>query len=144
MPVTVDWMLLSAHVLPPSVRALRPWQRFHVRITLLYGAAVVAVFAILGAVLYDAGVDAEISGLQLRLRAMVALLAADLKPQAVEALKADGSEAEEVRRALSERAATLCAHDPDVSSAYVLLRTLEPGVLRFAMTYNRVQPPEPL
>ncbi len=36
---------------PPSVRGLRVWQRFHVRITLLYGAALLAVFIVLGVLL---------------------------------------------------------------------------------------------
>lgn len=133
-------MRSSAPVLPPSVRALRPWQRFHVRITLLYGAAVLAVFAVLGALLYDAGVDAEMRGLRLRLRAMVVLLATDLSPEDVEALKQyDDRAAETLRGALRERAAVLCARDPDVSGVYILLRTEEPGWLRFAAAYARTE-----
>ena len=75
-------MLLPSPALPPSVRELRVWQRFHVRITALYGAALLAVFIVLGVLRYFAGVDAELRGLQSRLRAQVARRTADLTPAA--------------------------------------------------------------
>jgi class 3 adenylate cyclase len=120
----------------PSVRELRVWQRFHVRITALYGAALLAVFLVLGVLLYFAGVDAELRGLQSRLRAMVALLSADLTPHALEALSKDGPEAEPIKREFKNRIAALCASDPDVDGAYIMFRTDEPGFLRFSTNHD--------
>jgi adenylate cyclase len=129
-------MLPPAPLLPPSVRALRLWQRFHVRITLLYGGAVFVVFVVLGALLYSSGVDAELRGLQLRLRALVVLLSVDLAPAAVEELHKRGPEAEPIRHAFRQRAMALCARDPDVSAAYVLLESDQPGLFLFVVAYN--------
>ncbi|NUQ74455.1 MAG: HAMP domain-containing protein [Polyangiaceae bacterium] len=122
--------------LPPSVRELRVWQRFHVRITALYGAALLAVFIILGVLLYKTGFDIELRGLQHRLRAMVALLAADLTPDALNALQKGGPEAEPVKREFKARVTALCASDPDVGSAYILLRTEHAGWLHFAVVLD--------
>jgi class 3 adenylate cyclase len=127
---------MALPALPPSVRELRVWQRFHVRITALYGAALLAVFIVLGVLLYFAGVDAELRGLQSRLRAMAALLSADLTPAAVEALRTNSPEAEALKRDFKNRIAAVCASDPDVDGAYIMLRTENPGWLRFITNHD--------
>ncbi|HZF50114.1 MAG TPA: adenylate/guanylate cyclase domain-containing protein [Polyangiaceae bacterium] len=127
---------------PPSVRGLRVWQRFHVRITLLYGAALLAVFIILGVLLYFAGVDAELRGLQHRLRAMAALLSVDLTPPALEALGKGGPEAEPIQRDFKSRVAALCKSDPDVDGAYVMFRTEQAGYLRFITNHDCTPNPD--
>lgn len=129
--------------LPPSVRELRVWQRFHVRISALYGAALLAVFVVLGILLYVTGVDNELRGLQHRLRAMVALLSADLDPAALLALRKGGPEAEPIKREFKNRIASLCASDPDVDGAYILLRTEHEGWLHFAANHDCTPSPDP-
>lgn len=135
-------MLASSPDVPPSIRGLRLWQRFHVRITVLYGAAVFVVFAVLGALLYIAGVEAELRGLQHRLRGIAALLAADLTPAAVEALRRGGPEAEPIQNEFKRRVAVLCGRDPDVDGAYVMFRTEEAGWLRFITNHDCTPPPD--
>jgi class 3 adenylate cyclase len=140
LPASIRSALSRADALPPSVRALRLWQRFHVRVTILYGCAVLAVFAVLGVLLYNAGVEAELRGLQSRLRAMVVVLSTDLTPPAIDTLRESEAAGAPVRDGIDKRAAALCAQDPDVGGIYVLLRTDDPDMLRFAYGHNCTQP----
>lgn len=133
-------MSTTAAVAPRSLGEIRIWRRFHVRVSLLYGAAFLAVLGILGAVLYDFGVKSEIGGLQQRVRAVVGLLAAELGPAEVDALVEDGPRAAEVRRRFMDRAATVCGGNPDVGSVYLLLKTDRDGWLRFAADYDASRP----
>lgn len=136
-------MSVLATVAPRTMGELRLWQRFHVRMSMLYGGAFLAVLAVLGAVLYNFGMESELRGLQQRLRVVIGLIAGDLSPADVEALgneAVDPGAAERVRRRVLDRAAAVCAADPDVSSIYVLLRTDREGTLRFAADYDAARP----
>jgi adenylate cyclase len=115
-----------------GVDALHLWQRFHVRLTGLYGGAVFLVITLMGVIFYTYGVDVEITALQSRMRAMAVSIAAAVPADEVQRLRQSQDRERPEYRALVQRFAAICRDEPDVTSIYVALATDQPGVFRFA------------
>ncbi len=114
---------------------LRAWQRFHVRLTGLYGGTVLVCLLLIGFIFYASGVDAEIQGLQKRLLAMVSSLAASVDGDKVSAIPLDSGENSSFHRAIKQRFQEVADLDPDVATIYILRPTNEPTKLRFLVDY---------
>jgi adenylate cyclase len=65
------------------MEGFRAWQRCHIRLTTLYGSAVLVTLAIMGAVFYALGVDSSITALQQRLLATTTSLASAIDGDAI-------------------------------------------------------------
>lgn len=114
---------------------LRTWQRFHVRLTGLYGGTVLVCLLLIGMIFYQSGVSAEIQGLQKRLLAMVSSLAASVDGDKIGAIPLDSSEVSSFHRAIKQRFQEVADLDPDVETIYILRPTTEPTKLRFLVDY---------
>jgi len=114
---------------------LRWYQRFHVRLTLALGAVVFAVLTVMALVFYELGYDAELRGLQDKLRATVTTLSLHIDTPALARLDPAGApDAPEVRE-LYRRFEAVATADKDIGTIYVLRKTAEPGQLRFIVDY---------
>lgn len=114
---------------------LRAWQRFHLRLTALYGGAVTLSLLLIAIIFYHYSVRAEIEHLQKRLVTTVTGLAASIDPERVAAIPVDATEASDYHVALRARLAAAAAGDVDIQSIYVLRPTGEHGKLRFLVDY---------
>ena len=63
---------------PSTPRGLRLWQRFHVRLSAMYGGLVLAVLLSVAGFFYLRGVERELAALQARLRIAAMALAASI------------------------------------------------------------------
>ena len=114
---------------------IRWHRRFHVRLTAAHGAVVFLVLTVMGGVFYQLGYRAELTGLQGRLRATVAILALHIDVPAIAALDPAGEpNAPEVRE-LYRRFKVVAELDPDISTIYLLRKTADPGKLRFVVDF---------
>jgi class 3 adenylate cyclase len=116
----------------PSGFSLKPWQQFHVRVTLFNGAVVFVVLAVMGIVFYDLAYSTEFSALQERLRSTVSILARRIDPATLDHVEAGPGSSkafDELRTDLT----AICRDDRDIYSVYILKRTAEPRVLTFVM-----------
>ena len=87
--------------------SLRLWQRFHFRLTVLYGGVVLLLLTGMGGIFYARAVDAELRGLQGRLRAAAISLASAISADEVR-LIADGADgADRAHRRLVARFASV-------------------------------------
>lgn len=111
--------------------SLRLWQRFHFRLTLLYGGVVLLMLTAMGGIFYWRALDAELRGLQGRLRAAAVSLASGVAPESVETVVKGGEPGEAAYRRLVARFATVCDAEPEIASIYLLRPTDQPGMLAF-------------
>lgn len=111
-------------------RRVRPWQRFHVRITALYALPLVAVMMVAGVLAYRRAVDDEHALLRGRLRALSVALAAALEPHDV---AVDGPAHQRLQRTL----ATVGTDQPDLVAVYVLRPADARGQMTFVADWDR-------
>jgi class 3 adenylate cyclase len=116
---------------PLRAESLRLWQRFHFRLTLVYGGVVLLLLTAMGAIFYVRALDAERRGLQGRLRAAAVSLASGIDPVGVRAAAEGGEDAEAVHRSLAARFAEVAAAEPEIASIYLLRPTEREGWLAF-------------
>ena len=116
---------------------LRTWQRFHFRLTLLYGGAVMLCLVLLGGVFYKVGYDNELVALQKRLLAVVTSLAASIDVNQISAVSVEATEMTSYHQQMVKRFENVASHDPDVETIYVLRPTLEPTKLRFFVDFTK-------
>lgn len=135
---------MNAPTIPPATTSrpsvdplveLRAWQRFHFRLTGLYGGAVALSLVLIAAIFYYYSVAAEIMHLQQRLITVVTGLAESINPDRITAIPIDESNHTEYHNELSKRFTATAATDIDVQSIYVLRPTDVPGKLRFFVDY---------
>lgn len=102
---------------------LKPWQRFHVRVTLLTGVIVFAVLAIMGLVFYDLAYSTEFEALQARIRSTVGILGRRIDPKNLDKIDRAKGMQDTTYRDLYEDLSAICREDPDIYTVYVLKRT---------------------
>lgn len=117
------------------VDKLRSWQRFHIRLTALYGGAVFLTLILMALAFYWLSVASEVQALQQRLLAMATSLAHSIEAEKIEDQPADATEMSPFQRELLERFTEVARRDPDVESIYILRPTNEPTKLRFFVDY---------
>jgi len=128
---------VSGHLDP--ILELRSWQRFHLRITMLYAAAVFAVLTVSAVVAYTAATGAAKASLGDHMRATAEQYAAGIDPQQLvdAGLPASGDHPLQARlRQWFGRAG-----DPRIASVYVLLHDDDPTQLRFFVDWTADQEP---
>jgi adenylate cyclase len=114
---------------------LRAWQRFHIRLTGLYGGTVFVALALLAIVFFKIGIDEELLALQKRLLAMVESLAASIDAEKIKAIPVDSPTLTPFHEELLQRLEQVASSDPDVETVYILRPTEEPTKLRFLVDF---------
>ena len=127
----------KAQVRQDPLKQLRSWQRFHIRLTLLYGGATMLALAVLGYFVYTAEIKSEITALQKRLLTTVTSIAAAIDPDALSSIAIDSTETSALHTALLQRFAEVSRQDEDIESIYVLRPTNQPTLLRFLVDFAR-------
>lgn len=122
---------------PNPLDNLRSWQRFHFRLTLIYGGAVFLSLALLGSVFYKVGFDNELESLQKRLLAVVTSLAASIDASKITKVPVDSTEMTDFHKELVERFKDVAERDADVETIYILRPTMEPTKLRFFIDFTK-------
>lgn len=122
--------------LPAPLLPLRPWQRVHWRVTLLYLLAAILVLTLNGVVLYWHGVDNERGALRDQLLITAVVLAQTLDgPTLLAQLDGPDAMASTAFARLQEQLRQICARSPDVTSIYIMRPTADTGRLRFVIDY---------
>jgi len=119
------------------MEGFRAWQRCHIRLTTLYGSAVLLTLAVMAGVFYKLGVDAAITGLQQRLLATTTSLASAIDGDAMAAIPLDSDTLTPLHQALLARFEEVARHDPDIETIYVLRPTRQPTRLRFLVDFAK-------
>ena len=115
------------------IRQLRTWQRFHLRITLLYAAAVFTVITVTAVASYSLIVDAVETNLARQMKAAAAIYADAIDP---EALAAAGPGVDDPLRQQLLRWFS-ATEDDHVYSIYIILHDEDPSQLRFFLDWTR-------
>lgn len=119
---------MSSH--PPSAARLRAWHRFHARLTLVYGAALLLVLTPAAVIVYDLAVRAELENLWSRLHMSAVTLAGLVDGDRVAAIT---GEDDPYRVELFERFRGIMAHEREFSSIYIFTRSDRADRLRFVI-----------
>ena len=125
---------LNSVVVDPLLR-LRAWQRFHLRLTGLYGGTVLVSLALIATIFYFYSVSSELTHLQRRLLSTVTGLAASVSVESLAQVALDAHESTAYHETLRARFAAAAQVDTDIQSIYLLRLTEQPGHLRFFVDY---------
>lgn len=119
------------------LRSLRTWQRFHIRLMLVFSLTTLLALVLLGWGFYRTAVDAELASLQQRLLSTVTGLAASIDAQAVEAVPVSATRTTPLHRELAARFAQVAQQDPHIETIYLLRPTERPTQLRFMVDFAK-------
>ena len=123
----------------PSVRRglldLKLWQRFHVRLTLLYGAFVLVALGIMTAAFYRAGVGIALDGVRTRLAGTTVAIARGLDPDELAQLRVPADAAKPAYKGMLDDFTAIDGAESDILSIYVLVPAGQAGMFTFAFDY---------
>ena len=119
------------------MEGFRAWQRCHIRLTTLYGSAVLITLAIMGAVFYSLGVESSINALQQRLLATTTSLASAIDGDAIAAIPLESDTLSPLHEKLLDRFQQVAVQDPDIETIYILRPTQQPTRLRFLVDFAK-------
>ncbi len=125
---------LNSVAVDPLLR-LRAWQRFHLRLTGLYGGTVLVSLALIATIFYFYSVSSELTHLQRRLLSTVTGLAESVSAASLTQVALDAHEPTAYHETLRARFAAAAQVDTDIQSIYLLRLTDQPGRLRFFVDY---------
>jgi len=120
-----------------TIQELRSWQRFHIRLTALYGGAMIITLAVLAVNVYFSDLESEFKGLQKRLLNTANGLAVSIDAAAIDAIPLDNEEMTPLHVEIQRRFKEVAAHDDDIETIYILRPTSEPTKLRFFVDYAK-------
>ncbi|MCX5743449.1 MAG: HAMP domain-containing protein [Proteobacteria bacterium] len=112
---------------------LRLWQRFHIRLSVMYGGLVLAVLLSITGFFYIRGVASERAALQARLRIGAMALAAAITPDEIAGIRTEADVASPAYRRLAERFRAVAAVEPDFSDLYVMRRGATPDAVEIVV-----------
>lgn len=118
-------------------REIRAFHRFHYRLTLLYGGAVITTLLVLVYFFYTLWSGAEIESLQRRLGTLSTSLADSINADAIAGFPAHASQESDLHSRLRKQFATLASRDRDIESIYILRPSALPTQLYFFVDYSK-------
>lgn len=118
-------------------REVRAFHRFHYRLTLLYGGAVIFTLMLLVYFFYSLWSQSEVESLQRRLGSLSGSLAQIIDSDGIAALPANGKEPTPLHQRLQQQFKALADRDPDIESIYILRPSPVPTRLHFFVDYSR-------
>jgi len=119
------------------LRKLKSWQRYHFRLTALYGSAIILTLVILGFNFYKSGVAAEKANLQNRLLSIVTSLSASIDGDAIEKVPLENPVKTALHQKIYSTLKKVANQDPDTETIYILRPTREPTKLRFFIDFAK-------
>lgn len=99
---------------------VRLWQRFHVRLTLLYGIVVFAVLVVMSVAFYKFAVDGQVQGLRGRLRDTAVGIASGITAEHLAPLTDQSAQDGPAHKALMARLRDVASVDPEISDIYIM------------------------
>jgi len=126
--------------LPPPRAKINPldlsvWEKFHVRLTLLYGSVILVSLLVLSVAFYIGGVNIAMSGIRARLGGTAVAVARGIDGEKLSHLQVEGDSTKPTYKELVEDAAAVEVAQGDILSIYVLVPTGEPGMYKFAFDH---------
>jgi class 3 adenylate cyclase len=118
-----------------NVLSLRLWNKFHVRLSAIYGSAVLLVLVGMAVAFYGEGSKMVLQGVQGRLLGTVVALARGIEPKLLDHLNTEADETRYEYARLIRRFTSIARVEPDIVSLYVLKPTDQPGIFKFAADY---------
>lgn len=112
---------------------LKPWQRFHVRVSLFNGLVVFGILAVMAFVFYEIAYSTEFGALQQRIRSTAGILSRRINADRLAAIPPSGPGDDSYYANVRADLEAICREDPDINSIYVMAKTADPGVLRFVI-----------
>ncbi len=114
---------------------LKIWQRFHIRLTGLYGGAVFICLVLTALFFYKISMQSELEHLQKRLLTVATNLADSIDADAINQIPLTSEEITPLHESLKLRFQKTANRDPDIETIYILRPTSEPTNLRFLIDY---------
>ncbi|MDX2088758.1 MAG: adenylate/guanylate cyclase domain-containing protein [Kofleriaceae bacterium] len=114
--------------LPSATDELKVWQRFHIRLSAMYGGLVLAVLLTISYVFYARGVDRELSALQAKLRIAAMSLAATIPPSDIAVLRVAADDQQPAYKRIASQFLAVSKAEPDFSDLYIMRRTSTGGI----------------
>lgn len=136
-PAIIEVSVPSAKRTLDPAREIRAFRRFHFRLTLLYGGAVMATLALLVTVFYQVWSTSEITSLQRRLTSLSGSLAETINADEIAAFPNNHKQMSDVHQRLLTQFSTLAKRDSDVESIYILRPSTVPTELFFFVDYSK-------
>lgn len=119
------------------LRRLKSWQRYHFRLSALYGSAIILTLVILGLNFYYSGIADEKSNLQQRLLSIVTSLSASIDGNNLEKVPLDNTEMTELHHRIYKTLQQVAKNASETESIYILRPTQEPTKLRFFIDFTK-------
>lgn len=116
---------------------IRAFHRFHYRLTLLYGGAVMATLLVLVYFFYSLWSQSEIESLQRRLGSLSTSLAQTIDADEIARIPVSASEPTPLHQQLAKQFTALADRDPDIESIYILRPSAVPTQLHFFVDYAK-------
>ncbi len=114
---------------------LRIWQRFHIRLTGLYGGAVFICLILTALFFYKISMNSELEHLQKRLLTIATNLADSINAEEIKEIPLVSNQITPFHERLLVRFQQTADRDPDIETIYILRPTFEPTNLRFLIDY---------
>jgi adenylate cyclase len=125
--------------IPPKSKTnpldLSVWERFHVRLTLLYGVVILIALGVLAIAFYVGGVNIAMSGIRSRLGGTAVALARGIDAEKLSHLQVAEDGAKPTYKDLVDDAVAVEAAQGDLLGIYVLVPSGEPGMFKFAFDH---------
>jgi adenylate cyclase len=107
---------------PSATDELKVWQRFHIRLSAMYGGLVLAVLLTIAYVFYTRGVERELAALQAKLRIAAMSLAATIPPSDIAGLRVAADAEHPSYKRIAAQFLAVSAAEPDFSDLYIMRR----------------------
>lgn len=119
------------------IRQISAFHRFHFRLTLAYGGAVMATIGALVYLFYSLWTQSEIEALQSRLTSITRSLAQTINADAIYSNPSTSTAETPLHRELYQQFQVLAEKDPDIESIYILRPSTVPTELYFFVDFAK-------
>ena len=109
---------------------LKPWQRFHVRVSLLLGVVVMGVLAATGFAYYESAYTTELEALKARIRSTVGILSQRIDPVRLASLTMESAAGNPYLAEVRKDLEAICRDDRDIWTIYIYAKTDKARELR--------------
>ena len=134
----------SASVIPTNpIQEISSLHRFHFRLTLAYGGAVMLTIGLLVYLFYTLWSHSEIEALQRRLTAIAGALSQTIDADEIDKFPVEYDQMSPLHQQLLRQFEYLAQTDADVESIYILRPTSVPTELRFFVDYSKSEQGKP-
>ncbi|HBD12575.1 MAG TPA: hypothetical protein DCZ13_10540 [Porticoccaceae bacterium] len=143
VPALVEPTPIDLRALPDGgadpLKSIRSFQRFHLRLTLIYGTVVILILVAVVYAFYVFWSKSEIESLQKRLLSLSTSLAQTIDADAISKFDLQHNQMSALHREIQQQFAAVVERDKDIDSVYVLRPSAVPNDLYFFVDYSQQQ-----